>query len=43
MTKIDFDELPYQVKIEMIAHWELHQEVEEYYNQKAIKEAKDRM
>ena len=35
---IEFDEYPHSVKIEIIAHYELSQEVAEYYNQKADKD-----
>ena len=35
-----FDEFPYRIKVEMIAHWELNQEIQEYYHQKAEQEAK---
>jgi len=40
MTKMDFDDLPYEIKVEMIAHWEVNQEIQEYYRQKAEREAR---
>ena len=42
MTKVDFDDLPYKVKVEMVAHWEINQEIAEYYQQKAETEAKEK-
>ena len=40
MTRPEFDDLPYSVQVEMVAHWEVEQEITEHYNQRAEEEAK---
>ena len=42
ITKIAFDEFPYKIKVEMVSHWELNQEIQEYLHQEAEREAKER-
>ena len=40
ITPMEFDDYPYRIKLNTIAHWELAQEVAEYYKQKAEKDIK---
>lgn len=39
INKLDFDNMPYDTKVEILAHWEISQEIQEHYHQKIKREA----